>query len=118
MQGNESKPSDLYSFLLYIFAMKSQISAYFDSAKRSCMLCHTYRNLKPGTDQREMAQASTQKAYNALRIAFDTLRTEDIGVEKLDKVRAAKVLCLDALDACNSCDKQRPRIKEILIDIK
>ena len=98
--------------------MKSTISSYFDSAKRSCMLCHTYRNLKPGTDQREMALTSTQKAYDALRIAFDELRAEDAQVDKLDKVRAAKVLCLDAIDACNSCDKQRPRIKEIFIDIK
>ena len=98
--------------------MKSAISSYFDSAKRSCMLCHTYRNLKPSTDQKEMAQTSTQKAYDTLRAAFETLRAEDAGVEKLDKVRAAKVLCLDALDACNSCDKQRPRMKEIFIDIK
>jgi predicted nucleotide-binding protein (sugar kinase/HSP70/actin superfamily) len=98
--------------------MKSAISSYFDSAKRSCMLCHTYRNLKPSTDQREMAQTSTQKAYDALKVAFETLRAEDAGLDKLDKVRAAKVLCLDALDACNSCDKQRPRMKEIFIDIK
>jgi len=98
--------------------MKSKISTYFDSAKRSCMLCHTYRNLKPSTDQREMAIIASQRAYDALRVAFDTLRTEDAELDKLDKVRAAKVLCLDALDACQTCDKQRPRIKEIFVDIK
>jgi hypothetical protein len=62
--------------------------------------------------------ASTKKAYDALKIAFEELRAEDVSVDKLEKVRAAKVLCLDATDACNNCDKQRPRIKEILIDIK
>ena len=82
------------------------------------MLCHTYRNIKPSEDQRDMAKAATRKAYDTLREAFDVLRDEDAGLEKLDKVRAAKVLCLDAIDACNTCDKQRPRIKEILVDIK
>lgn len=98
--------------------MKSGISSYFDSAKRSCMLCHIYRNLKPSVDQKEMALTSTQRAYDALRAAFETLRAEDADVDKLEKVRAAKVFCLDAIDACNSCDKQRPRIKEIFVDIK
>jgi len=98
--------------------MKSGLSAFFDSAKRNCLLCHTYRNLKPSVDQKEMALAATQKAYDTLRVAFDTLRAEDAEIDKLDKVRAAKVFCLDAMDACNSCDKQRPRIKEIFIDIK
>ena len=65
-----------------------------------------------------MALTSTQRAYDTLRVAFETLRAEDAELDQLDKVRAAKVLCLDAIDACNSCDKQRPRIKEIFIDIK
>ncbi|MFA6268482.1 MAG: hypothetical protein WCW13_03330 [archaeon] len=98
--------------------MKTGLTAYFDSAKRNCMLCHTYKNIKPSEDQKEMALTSTKKAYDALREAFDALRVEDAELDKLDKVRAAKVLCLDAIDACGTCDKQRPRIKEILIDIK
>ena len=65
-----------------------------------------------------MATVATKRAYDTLRAAFDTLRAEDADVSKLEKVRAAKVLCLDAMDACDSCDKQRPRIKEILVDIK
>jgi len=98
--------------------MKTGLSAYFDSAKRNCMLCHTYRNIKPSEDQKEMAQVATKKAYDTLREAFEVLRVEDADIEKLDKVRAAKVLCLDAIDACQTCDKQRPRMKEIFIDIK
>jgi cytochrome c peroxidase len=98
--------------------MKSDLSSYFDSAKRNCVLCHTYRNLRPSQDHKEMAQTSTKKAYDTLRQAFEELRAEDTSIDKLEKVRAAKVLCLDSIDACESCDKQRPRIKEILIDIK
>ena len=98
--------------------MKSDLSAYFDSAKRNCMLCHTYKNIKPSEDQKEMAIVSTKKAYDLLREAFEALREEDADLSKLDRVRAAKVLCLDAIDACGTCDKQRARIKEVLIDIK
>jgi hypothetical protein len=98
--------------------MKQGLSTYFDSAKRNCMLCHSYRNLKPSAEQKEMAQTSTRRAYDALREAFEIMRVNDSPIDKLDKIRAAKVLCLDAIDACEACDKQRPRIKEILIDIK
>ena len=65
-----------------------------------------------------MAKISTKRAYDSLKDAFETLRQEDAALDKLDKVRAAKVLCLDAIDACDTCDRQRPRIKEILIDVK
>ncbi|MCX6803370.1 MAG: hypothetical protein NTY48_02240 [Candidatus Diapherotrites archaeon] len=98
--------------------MKTQLQQFFDSTKRNCVLCHTYRNLKPSEDHKEMALVATKRAYAALKEAFEALRQEDATVEKLEKVKAAKVLCLDALDACNTCDKQIPRIKEILIDIK
>ncbi|MFA5126043.1 MAG: hypothetical protein WC462_03500 [archaeon] len=98
--------------------MKTGLSAYFDSAKRNCMLCHTYKNFKPSQEQKEMAMVATKRAYDTLREAFDVLRAEDADYNKLETVRAAKVLCLDAMDACGTCDKQRPRIKEILIDIK
>lgn len=98
--------------------MKTGLSAYFDSAKRNCMLCHTYKNIKPSEEQKEMALSSTRKAYDTLKVAFEELRLDDAGMDKLDKVRAAKVLCLDAIDACGMCDKQRARIREILVDIK
>ena len=98
--------------------MKSVLTQYFESAKRNCMLCHTYRSLQPSSDHKEMAITATRRAYDALKEAFEVLRQEDAAVEKLEKVRAAKVLCLDGIDACNACDKQRPRIKEVLIDIK
>ncbi len=109
----------IFIFLIVLhIVMKTGLSGYFDTAKRTCMLCHTYRNIKPSEEQKEMAMASTRKAYDTLKEAFDTLRVEDAGMDKLDKVRAAKVLCLDAMDACGTCDKQRARIREILIDIK
>jgi hypothetical protein len=98
--------------------MKTSLSLYFDSAKRNCMLCHTYRNFKPSQEQKEIAMVGTKRAYDCLKEAFEVLRAQDADYNKLEKIRAAKVLCLDAMDACGTCDKQRPRIKEILIDIR
>jgi len=98
--------------------MKSEISASIDSAKRSCVLCHTYRNLKPSVSQKEMASVATRRAYDILKDAFEELRKRNAPISQLEKVKAAKVLCLDAMDTCDACDKQRPRIKEILVDIK
>jgi len=65
-----------------------------------------------------MAITATQRAYDALKEAFEVLRIEGAEVRRLEKVKAAKVLCLNAIDSCGNCDKQIPRIKEILIDIK
>lgn len=98
--------------------MKSQLTQAFESAKRNCTLCHTYRNLKPSEDHKEMARVATKRAYDSLKDAFAVLRAQDADIDKLEKIRTAKALCLDGLDACTVCDKQRPRIKEILIDIK
>lgn len=98
--------------------MKSELTQYFQSAKRNCMLCHTYRNLQPSSDHKEMAVTSTKRAYDLLKTAFEVLRSQDASVQNLEKVRAAKVLCLNSIDSCGACDKQRPRIKELLIDIK
>ena len=98
--------------------MKTDLSMCFDSAKRNCMLCHSYRNLRPSESQKEMAVTAVKRSYDELKEAFEALRAKDAELEKLDKVRAAKVLCLDSIDACETCDRQRPRIKEILVDIK
>ncbi|MEK6959315.1 MAG: hypothetical protein AABW59_04695 [archaeon] len=98
--------------------MKSEISTCINSAKRSCVLCHTYRNLKPSVSQKDMATVATRRAYDILKDAFEELRKRNAPIDQLEKVKAAKVLCLDATDACDSCDKQRPRIKEILVDVK
>jgi hypothetical protein len=98
--------------------MRSEISQAFASAKRNCVLCHTYKTFRPSDTQKEMAMASTKRAYDLLRDAFDIMRKENAPLTQLDAIRAAKVLALDSMDACGSCDKQRPRIKEILIDVK
>jgi hypothetical protein len=98
--------------------MQSQISALLNSAKRNCFLCHTYRTFKPSNEQKEMAYVATQRAYDFLKESFEEYRKNDAPLSQLETIKAAKVLALDALDACDSCDKQRPRIREILIEVK
>ncbi len=98
--------------------MASELSTLFSTAKRNCFLCHSYRNFRSTDDQREMARTTTRRAYDLLKVAFEEMRIKDAPLSQLEAIRAAKVLSLDALDSCDTCDKQRPRIKEILIEVK
>ncbi len=98
--------------------MVSEISTAFATAKRNCYLCHSYRRFRETEPQQQMARVCTRRAYDLLRVAFEELRAKEAPIEQLETVRAAKVLSLDALDACEECDKQRPRIKEILMEVK
>lgn len=81
-------------------------------------MCHTYRNLSPKEDYQSMAQDSTKNACNELRRIINELRQNDAPTEQIDKAREIKALCLDAIDACKSCNKERPKIKEALIRVK
>ncbi len=98
--------------------MKTHLQSLIDSAKRNCNMCHTYRNLTPKENYQLLAQDATKNAYNKLKEAFNDLRQNDAPPSQLDKVREVKTLCLDAIDSCRTCDKERPRIKEALIGIK
>lgn len=98
--------------------MVSELSNAFATAKRNCYLCHAHRRFRETEPQQELARESARKAYDLLKVAFDELRAKDAPGKQLDAVRKAKAITLEALDTCNNCDKERPRMKEILIDVK
>lgn len=98
--------------------MVSELSNTIATAKRNCYLCHTHRRFRETEPQKELAQSSAKKAYDLLKVAFDDLRAKDAPTTQLTAVREAKSILLDALDVCKQCDKERPRLKETLIDIK
>ncbi|MBT4870883.1 MAG: hypothetical protein HON47_04875 [Candidatus Diapherotrites archaeon] len=98
--------------------MNVELSSSLDTAKRSCNRCFSQQNFKPSIADKDIALKSTRKAKDLLVEAFDDLRSKDAPVEQIQKVRAAKTICLDAIDACNECSKASPRIKEILLDLQ
>lgn len=98
--------------------MRTELISHINSAKRNCTLCHAYRNLKSTTEQEKITKSSTRKAYNLLNNIFEELKSKDADIKQIENAKKAKSLCLDALDACTNCDKQRPYVKEFFINIK
>ncbi|NMA44349.1 MAG: hypothetical protein GX950_00860 [Candidatus Diapherotrites archaeon] len=98
--------------------MVSELSSAIATAKRNCYLCHAHRRFRETEPQRELARTSARNAYELLKIAFEELRAKDAPTKQLDIVREAKALTLEGLDVCKNCDKERPRLKETIIDLK
>jgi hypothetical protein len=97
--------------------MDSELITTIDIAKRSCNRCFSQQNFKPSIEERGIALSSTKKLTNLFRDKFDELRKNDESVEDINSAKHAKTLCLDAIDACATCNKSRPKIKEILIEL-
>ena len=97
--------------------MNTELRSSIETAKRSCTRCYSHQNFRPNNDDKNIALNSTKKATDLLRNAFDDLRASDAPIEQLRKVKDAKTYCLDAIDACNSCKKDSPKVKEILLKI-
>ena len=97
--------------------MNSEIISTLDTTKRSCNRCFSQQNFKPSIEEKQIALNSTKKLIELYRTKFDTLRKNDASVEEIDSAKFAKTKCLDAVDACNGCNKSKPKIKEILINL-
>lgn len=99
--------------------MQTDLSDSFAIAKRACGRCFIQRNLNKPSQDKDIAYKATRRAYDTLKLKFDEKRREDATTyEQLETIKKAKQLCLDAMDCCEACDRERPRIKEQLIDIK
>lgn len=98
--------------------MKSGISSTFEAARRNCNLCFTYRTFRPRDEYKGAAYDACDRAYRELGEKFNEVRKDDASPQKLDAIRDAKALCLKAMDACESCTKESPRIKEILARVR
>jgi len=97
--------------------MDSGINSTVDTAKRSCNRCFAQKGFRPNDEDKDIAIKNTKSAAELFRNKFDELRKNDGTVEQINSVKYSKTLCLDAIDACNKCNKERPRIKEILLDL-
>ncbi len=97
--------------------MNQELKSSIETAKRSCTRCYSHQNFRPNNDDKQLALNATKKATNLLRIAFDDLRAQDAPIEQINKVKSAKTLCLDATDACNACKKEKPKLREILLEM-
>ncbi len=99
--------------------MQSGVKEAVETAKRACIRCNSHKTFNPNEEDREIAKKACKRAHTELNNTFDEMRREDsTTIEQLNALKEAKRLCLDAMDDCDKCDKDRPRIREKLINIK
>ncbi len=99
--------------------MKNQLNESLDVARRACSRCYAHKTFRPSNEDKETAQKAVKRARVLLNEAFEEKRKcDETTIEQINALKEAKIICLDALDTCNNCDKERPRIKEILSNIK
>ncbi|MDD3083638.1 MAG: hypothetical protein PHP82_01310 [Candidatus ainarchaeum sp.] len=99
--------------------MRSELNDSLDVARRACSRCYAHKTFRPNENDKENSKRAVERARLLLKKAFDEKRLEEeTTVEQINALKEAKMLCLDALEACKNCDKERPRIKELLSSIK
>ncbi len=99
--------------------MKSELNDSLDIARRACSRCYAHKTFQPNNEDKESARNAVKRSHSLLKEAFEKKRKSDeTTIEQINTIKEAKLLCLDALDTCDGCDKERPRIKELLSNIK
>ncbi len=90
----------------------------FKELKRSCTLCTTYKNFKPGHSEkeREQVQECLKQLANQFNNKFNALRKEDASGTAIKQAKERKAICLQALDVCQKCDKEFDKANRFLMD--
>ncbi|MDD4251057.1 MAG: hypothetical protein PHX27_02590 [Candidatus ainarchaeum sp.] len=97
--------------------MKNELTDKIDTAKRACLRC--YKQKKHELEEKEIAKQNIRQAFTILNETYDKKRKDDtITSDQINSLKKAKTLCLDALEACETCSKEKPKIKEMLSIIK
>ncbi len=99
--------------------MNHEIRSSLETAKRACSRCNAHRTFRPSDEDREIAYKSCRRAHELLNTEFDEMRRRDETTnEQLKTLKEAKKICLDAADACKTCNKEQPLVRQMLIDLK
>lgn len=99
--------------------MKTEISNSLDTARRACSRCSSHKTFRPNEEDKEIAIKSVKNAHKLLNEAFDEVRRKDeTTIDQINDLKTAKRICLDAIDACKDCNKEQPKIRQIIMDIK
>ncbi|MDD5148414.1 MAG: hypothetical protein PHH08_03030 [Candidatus ainarchaeum sp.] len=95
-----------------------QIEKLLKEAKRNCLLCYGRARLRPTEKERDIALRNALAMYSLFGEHFNQLRRQDASVEAIRTSQEYKRVCLDAADACKSCEKDVDSINRFLTKIK
>ena len=85
-----------------------------DTAKSNCRMCNGRRILRPVDKEREAARQAVGNLQNLFNARFNMLRREDAEAREIRGALKNKRICMDALEECDSCDKEVDRINRAM----
>lgn len=89
-----------------------------DAAKKNCTLCMGRSRLRPTDKEKQAALAAVRELKLHYEQQFNSFRKQDSDATSIQNALQNKRKCLDAIDACNSCDKQVDRIARMVKELK
>ena len=99
--------------------MIKEYNEALNTARRACSRCNAHKTFRPNEEDKEIASKAAKRAYKLINEYFDEARRKDeTTLEEINELKEYKRLCLDAVDACKGCDKDRPLIKQMIVDVK
>lgn len=99
--------------------MNYELGESINSAKRNCNRCYVQKTFKQNDEDKKLAQKACKRTIDLFREEFDLKRrSEETTNKQIEDLKIAKGICLDALEACENCNKNAPRMKNILLELK
>ncbi|MCX6801202.1 MAG: hypothetical protein NTZ73_03360 [Candidatus Diapherotrites archaeon] len=83
-------------------------------ARKNCGLCNLYKGFKASDRERGNALDATKRAYDYYKAEFHELRTKNGSSAAIERNKINRGACLDAIDACNGCDREVAKLKDTL----
>lgn len=84
------------------------------TAKKNCGLCNLYKGFKASEREKNNALDAAKQAYQYYKDDFHRLRTGNGTSATIERNKNNRTACLDAIDECNACDREYPRLKDTL----
>lgn len=94
--------------------MDPEVEVLIKEARRNCNYCAAKQGLLNDGRERQRAFNAIKELYKFHVDRFDFFRKTDVDSAEIERTKQNKTLCLDAIDACKSCDRETDRINRII----
>jgi len=83
-----------------------KVSERASFVKRNCTLCKARSRLRPKEEERESVKRGLENMVDFFQQQYNALRKGDGPGGEIGSAIENKRLCMDLLEACDSCDKE------------
>jgi len=89
-----------------------------EAARKNCVMCMGRSRLRNTDKEKQAALDAVKELKHLFEKQYNHLRKVDADSGSIQKALQNKRKCMDAIDACNGCDKQVDRINRALRGLK